>query len=162
MSLGVVLVVLFLVVPLVELAIIVQVGDVIGLVPTIVLLIAESVLGAWLVKREGRRAWEALRQGIGFGRMPSRELADAALVLVGGTLLLTPGFLTDIVGFALVLPATRPLGRRVLSWLIARRVSAVVANSATRTRWAPRDTGGGASKVVPGEVYDERRPPYDG
>ncbi len=112
----------FIAVPLVEIYLIVQVGQVLGALPTVALLLFEGLLGAWLVKREGRRAWAALRQGLRTGGMPDVQLADAALVLVGGTLLLTPGFLTDIAGFALVLPLTRPLGRRLLGWLVARQV----------------------------------------
>ena len=93
---GALLVVLFLVVPVVEIYVIVQVGQEIGALPTIALLIVESLIGAWLVRREGRRAWEALRTALTTGRLPGGELADAALVLVGGTLLLTPGFVSDI------------------------------------------------------------------
>ncbi len=116
-----VLVILFLVVPLLELLIILQVGQVIGGWPTLGLLIAVSVFGAWIVRREGSRAWRALREALNTGRMPSRELADAALVLVGGTLLLTPGFLTDAVGLFFVLPLTRPVARRLLTGLLAMR-----------------------------------------
>src|SRR5687767_5494170 len=92
-----------LVLPILEIYVIIQVGQVIGAGPTIVLLIAESALGAWIVKREGRRAWEALNSSFSTGRLPTRELSDAALVLVGGTLLLTPGFVTDVFGFFFVL-----------------------------------------------------------
>jgi UPF0716 protein FxsA len=116
------LVLAFLVVPIVEIYLIIQVGQVIGAPWTIALLVADSVLGAWLVRIEGRRTWRALRQAIGSGRIPSRELADAGLVLVGGTLLLTPGFLTDVVGFFLLLPVTRPVARRLLGWFVGRRL----------------------------------------
>ena len=143
-----VLVVLFLVVPIVEIAVIVQVGQQIGVVPTIVLLLLESALGAWLVKREGRRAWAALRTAGATGRLPSRELADAGLVLVGGTLLLTPGFVTDVAGFFLILPPTRPLARRALGWVLARRATRAVSR---RTGMPPGAFRGGG-RVVPGEV----------
>src|SRR3954452_20339246 len=92
-----------LVVPIVEIYVIIQVGQVIGGWATVALLLVESALGAWLIKREGRRAWNALRTAMQPGRMPGRELADAALILVGGTLLLTPGFVTDIFGFFFIL-----------------------------------------------------------
>ena len=117
------LLLLFVGVPILEIYLILQVGSLIGVVPTVVLLVLESVLGAWLVKREGRRAWEALRTAVRTGSLPGRELADAALVLVGGTLLLTPGFATDVVGFFFVLPVTRPLARRALTAVIARRAA---------------------------------------
>lgn len=111
---------LFVVVPIVEIYVIIQVGQQIGAVPTILLLIFESLLGAWIVKREGRRAWKALQDTFREGRVPGRELADAALILVGGTLLLTPGFVTDVFGFFFVLPFTRPIARRVLGFVATR------------------------------------------
>ncbi|MGH8969904.1 MAG: FxsA family protein, partial [Actinomycetes bacterium] len=115
----------------------------IGALPTVVLLLVESALGAWLVKREGRRAWLALRTGAASGRLPSGELADAALVLIGGTLLLAPGFVTDIAGFLLVLPLTRPLARRLVAWYLARRATQVARH---------RPGSGTTGRVVPGEV----------
>lgn len=118
----VVLVTALIVVPLVEIAVIIAVGRVIGGWPTFVLLLAESALGAWLVRREGGRTWQALASALQTGRLPNRELADAALVLVGGTLLLTPGFLTDLVGFVVILPLTRPIARRGLEAIVARRL----------------------------------------
>jgi UPF0716 protein FxsA len=111
-----------LVVPLLEIALIVAVGRVIGGWQTLALLLFESALGAYLVKREGQRSWRTLRAALTSGRMPGRELADAALVLIGGTLLLTPGFLSDIVGFFFILPFTRPITRRWLQGIIERRL----------------------------------------
>jgi UPF0716 protein FxsA len=119
-----VLVALLVVVPIVEIAVLLAVGRAIGGWETLGLLLVESALGAWLVRREGARAWAALVSALRTGRMPSRELTDAALVLVGGTLLLTPGFVTDIVGFGFVLPATRPLARGLLIRLVERRLLA--------------------------------------
>jgi UPF0716 protein FxsA len=111
-----------LVVPVAEIAVIVAVGSVIGGWQTLALLLAESALGAYLVKREGRRSWQALKFALSTGQMPGRELSDAALVLIGGTLLLTPGFLTDIVGFFFILPFTRPITRRWLQRVVERRL----------------------------------------
>jgi UPF0716 protein FxsA len=144
------LVLLFLVMPVLEIYVIIQVGQEIGAVPTVLLLVVESLIGAWLVRREGRRAWTALRQAVGTARMPGGELADAALVLVGGTLLLTPGFITDVIGFFLIVPLTRPLARRALGWFVARRAHRVVVH---RFGGPP-----GAGRVVPGEVVDGDRP----
>jgi UPF0716 protein FxsA len=112
----------FLLMPVVEIYVIIQVGALIGGWQTAVLLLVESLLGAWIVRREGNRAWRSLRETFGRGAMPDRELADAALVLVGGALLLTPGFVTDVFGFLFVLPFTRPLVRRLLAAYAARRV----------------------------------------
>lgn len=102
----------FLVVPIVELYFIIQVGQVIGAWWTIAILIAVSVAGAWLVKREGRATWRRFRAAMGSGRVPAVEVIDGALVLVGGTLLLTPGFLSDLAGLALVFPPTRAAANR--------------------------------------------------
>jgi UPF0716 protein FxsA len=116
-----VLALLFVVVPVLEIYVLIQVGQVIGAWWTILLLVADGFLGSWLMKREGTRAWTALRQALDARRMPARELADGALILVGGTLLLTPGFLTDVVGFFFVLPFTRPVARRGLTRFLTRK-----------------------------------------
>jgi UPF0716 protein FxsA len=154
----------FIVVPLLEIYVVVRVAEVIHVWPTVILLLAESALGAWLVKREGRKAWRALREALNTGRLPSRQLADAALVLVGGTLLLTPGFLTDIAGFAFVLPTTRPIARRILAWLLMSRLfaetrigRAVAAARATRPTMPkpPRAPTPAAGRVIPGEVVED-------
>jgi UPF0716 protein FxsA len=117
------LVVAFLLVPVVEIAVIVQVGQWLGVLPTVALLLFESLLGAVLLKREGRRAWDNLRATLGSGQLPDVALLDAALVVIGGTLLLTPGFVTDVVGFACVLPFTRPAVRRLVAAVLVRRSS---------------------------------------
>ena len=109
--------------PLVEIYVIIQVGQAIGPWWTILLLIADSILGSWLVKREGARAWRALRSALDEGRMPATELADGMLILVGGLLMLTPGFVLDIVGALCILPFTRPIGRRALSGFVSRRLT---------------------------------------
>ena len=136
----------FVVVPIVEIYVIIQVGQVIGPWWTILLLIADSVFGSWLIAREGRRAWQALTTALGSGRMPARELADGALILVGGTLMLSPGFVTDAFGILLVLPFTRPLARRLLSRVVARRLLAPTTNRPGRGPRGP---------VIRGEVVDD-------
>lgn len=140
------LLVAFVVVPLVEIYVVIQVGQAIGPWWTIGLLVIDSMIGAWLVKREGRRAWQALRAAINSYRPPAKELADGALILIGGTLLLTPGFATDVVGFLLVLPFTRPLFRRALTAYVGSRLTVVAASR-------PGPKAGDA--VVRGEVVEE-------
>lgn len=119
-----VLAVALLVVPLLELLAIIQVGRVIGGWQTVALLLLLSTLGAWLVRREGSRTWDALRSALTSGQMPAAQLVDAALVLVGGVLLLAPGFLSDIVGFFFILPMTRPITGRWLQAIVERQLLA--------------------------------------
>lgn len=108
------LVLAFVVVPLVELWVIVEVGGLLGLWPTILLLLVDSIAGAVLVRREGSRAWRKFREALGSGRIPDDEILQGALLLFGGALLLTPGFVTDVLGLALVLPITRaPFARLI-------------------------------------------------
>lgn len=104
----------FLVFPLLELLVILQVGEVVGAGWTIALLVVDSIVGAVIVRREGRRAWRAFREALEAGRWPADEVAQGALVLVGGALLLTPGFVTDGMGLAFVLPPTRALLARLI------------------------------------------------
>jgi UPF0716 protein FxsA len=137
---------IFIVVPLIEIYVLIQVGHVIGPWWTILLLVLDSILGTWLIKREGGRAWRALREALDNGRMPGTELADGALVLIGGTLMLAPGFVTDAFGILLILPFTRPLFRRLLTTLVARRVVLNV------TRPGPGPSSG---PVIRGEVVDD-------
>ncbi len=110
--------ILFFGIPLLELYVLIQVGQVIGVGWTILLLIADSLLGAWLIKHEGARAMAALSAALSSGRMPAREIADGILVLAGGILMLSPGFVLDVVGLLLVLPFTRPwrAGDSLASW----------------------------------------------
>jgi UPF0716 protein FxsA len=139
-------------VPILEVFVLIAVGRAIGGWQTLALLLVESLLGAWLVRREGARAWAALVTALRTGRMPSRELTDAALVLVGGTLLLTPGFVTDVAGFAFVLPFTRPLARGLLVHLVERRLLGGV-----RPFGPPFGPGAGPDRTVRGTVIDPDR-----
>lgn len=104
----------FIVVPLIELAVIIQVGQVIGAGPTIVILLLDSLIGAYLVRKEGRRAWQAFREALADARWPGDEVAQGALILVGGALMLTPGFVTDVAGLLAVAPPSRALLSRLL------------------------------------------------
>ena len=148
------LVTAFVVVPLVEIYVLIQVGQVIGVWWTLLLLIADSIYGGWLIRHEGGRAWQALTNALNSGQMPAKELADAALILVGGTLMLSPGFVTDVMGIVLILPFTRPVARRVLTRLVSKRLVAGFVD----VRQGPRPPGPGGppsgGPVVRGEVVD--------
>ncbi|MDQ6698383.1 MAG: FxsA family protein [Actinomycetota bacterium] len=105
---------LFVVVPIVEIYFIIQVAHIIGGWETIGLLILESLLGAWLMKRQGIGALNRITQAIEQHRAPGKELVDGFLILLAGVLMITPGFVTDVLGFLLLLPPTRALVRRLL------------------------------------------------
>jgi UPF0716 protein FxsA len=152
------LVLLFIAVPLAELAVIIQVGQAIGVWWTIGLLLADSILGAWLMRLQGRVAWRRFNEALQAGRVPGREVLDGALVIFGGALLLTPGFITDILGLVLLIPPTRALVRGVLTRRLAHRM--VV--SAGRTRQRPRgdyDVEGTAVDVDPHRIEHRRETP---
>ncbi|MFT3871822.1 MAG: FxsA family protein [Nocardioides sp.] len=147
------LVTAFVVVPLVEISALILVGRLIGPWWTILLLIADSILGGWLIRREGSRAWAALSDALATGAMPAKELADGALILVGGTLMLVPGFVSDLFGALMILPITRPIARRALTAIVTRRLLMAgvtgVANDARRPGPGPQ------GPVVRGEVVDD-------
>jgi UPF0716 protein FxsA len=111
------LILVFIVVPIAELYVILKVGDLIGILPTIALLVADSLLGSWLLRSQGRSVWRRFQETMQAGRVPHREVFDGVLVIFGGAFLITPGFITDVFGVLLLLPPTRSLIRR---WLIRR------------------------------------------
>jgi UPF0716 protein FxsA len=114
---------LFLLLPIAELYVIIQVGQAIGVLPTLALLVVDGFLGAAIARSQGRAAWERFNRTLAAGRVPARETFDGAMIIIGGALLLTPGFITDAVGLALLLPPTRALIRRGLGRLARRRVA---------------------------------------
>lgn len=158
-----VLALLFVVVPIAELAILIQLGQLVGPWWTILILLADAALGSWLVKHEGRRAWRGLQDALASHRMPATELADGALILVGGTLLITPGFISDVVGLFCILPVTRPLARRLLARVITRRLTVLDLGGGpvgAAARPGPRAgstaaPSPGRDDVVQGEVVDD-------
>lgn len=142
-----------LLIPLIEIYFLVQVDQEIGTLPTILLLILVSIVGAWLVKREGRATWNKLRAAMARGEVPTKEAADGAMILFGGALMLTPGFITDIFGFLLILPPTRGAMkntfRRLLGgWILTRTGAAgragrgVYATKVVNSRRRPPGAGG--------------------
>ena len=113
---------LFLLVPVAELYLIYKVGDAIGIGWTLLLLAADSLLGSLLLKSQGRAVWQRFNEILAQGRVPHREVIDGVLVIFGGAFLITPGFLTDIVGLVLLIPPTRAVVRRFLVRRLGRRV----------------------------------------
>ena len=146
----------FIVVPLVEIYVLIQVGQVIGPWWTILLLVLDSILGSWLIRLEGGRAWLALRDSLDSGRMPAKELGDGALILIGGTLMLAPGFVTDAFGILMILPFTRPAFRGLLTRVVASRIVVLGPGGTPFPRGDARRPGPGPDgPVIRGEVVDE-------
>jgi UPF0716 protein FxsA len=118
---GLLLVLLFIVVPIAELYVIIQVGELIGIWPTLLLLLLDAIGGSWLLKHQGRSAWRRFNQALAERRLPGKEVADGFLVILGGALLIAPGFITDIFGALLLIPPTRAVARRLLTrWTVGR------------------------------------------
>lgn len=105
------LAVIFVIGPIVELYVIIQVAHVVGAWQTIALLLVEGAIGAWLIKRQGRRALARIQAALQSGQLPTKELVDGGLILFAGALMVAPGFITDILGFLLLIPPSRALFR---------------------------------------------------
>jgi len=116
-----ILVALFIAIPIVELWVIIEIGSLIGVLPTIALLLADALLGSLLLRHQGRGAWRRFNEALAQHRFPGREVADGLLIAIGGTLLLTPGFVTDVFGAILLIPPTRAIVRRVMRGYVSRR-----------------------------------------
>ena len=115
---------LFILLPIAELWLIIEIGGSIGVPQTIALLIVDSIVGAALARSQGRAAWERFNLAMAEGRIPGKEVFDGAMIILGGALLLTPGFITDIFGLVLLIPPTRALIRAFLTRLAGRRGAA--------------------------------------
>ncbi len=147
---------LLLAMPVVELAVIVQVAEEIGVLETLAVLVAISVAGAWLLKQQGLATWRSLQATTARGQVPTKEATDGALILFGGALLLTPGFVTDAFGLVLLLPPTRALVkssfRKLFArWAIKRAGPAGKVYSATVTRVRRAPTASRPGDRLPGE-----------
>ena len=140
----------FLLVPLLELYVFVEVADAIGFLPTVAWIIVVSVVGAWIVKREGMSALRRANQQVANGQVPTNELVNGVLILFGGALLLTPGFFTDVLGLLLVLPPTRALLRST----VKRRFVASGPIVFTRTRFDAFGAPGASSPRRQGDMWD--------
>jgi UPF0716 protein FxsA len=140
-----ILVLLFVVAPIVELAVIIQVAHGIGVANTIFLLIAVSVLGSWLVKREGLNTWRRIQASLERHELPTKDVVDGGLILFAGALLIAPGFISDVVGILLLLPPTRLVFRKVVLGFLEKRARQgrriiTVVNNVRRPAddWSPR------------------------
>lgn len=149
-----------LLLPFVEIAVLILVGKAIGVWWTLALIVGLAVLGAWLARRETGRTYRALQQALDSGKMPTDQVTDAILIMLGGFLLVLPGFVSDVLGLLLVLPFTRPVARRLLQLVVAQRAVAVMGGplpGGPLRRTPPSAPGRG--QVIEGEVVSETPPP---
>ena len=144
------LVLIFIVLPIAELYVIIKVGEAIGVLPTIALLILDSFLGAALLRSQGRAAWRRFNEALAAGRIPTREVFDGAMVILGGAFLITPGFITDVIGILLLIPPSRAIFRGLVARMARRRAVFRVQTA----RW-----GFGAGRDP--RYRDGRPGPYD-
>jgi UPF0716 protein FxsA len=158
------LIVLFIVVPIAELAVLIQIGELIGVWWTIALLVVDAIVGSMLARSQGRAVWRRFNEALRDGRAPAREVMDGALVVFGGALLLTPGFLSDILGAFLLLPPTRAFVRALL---VRRYAGRMVASMTAGPRVSRGPGGAGARPSRARQTYDVEgtavdAPPPDG
>ena len=159
-----ILIALFIVVPIVELYVIIKIGGLIGVWPTIALLLADAILGSMLLKHQGRGAWRRFNKALEERRFPGREVADGLLIAVGATLLLTPGFITDIFGLLFLIPPTRAIVRHLLKGVFAKRFIVMggpagaaygAASAGSRAYgYARRPAGDAGGASTPSREYD--------
>ncbi len=119
------LLLLFILVPLIELYLFMTIGARIGVPATIAIIIATGALGAWLTKLQGLKTLTNFQKATSEGRMPHEEIMDGLMILVAGAVLLTPGFLTDLFGFSLLVPPVRTVVRKTLGKYLKSRVKIV-------------------------------------
>ena len=164
-----ILLMLLVIFPIIEIAVLISVGRVIGPAWTILLVLATSALGAWLLRREGARSWETFRADVTAGRPPGNTVTEGLLVLVGGVFMLVPGFVSDVIGALLIAPPTRKLARVGVLALIGRRLTPDAATSlfgprkvkvrygaAQQSEPEPRDRGPGTGPAIEGEIIEPR------
>lgn len=137
----------FLVVPFVEIYLLLQIGGIVGVLPTVFLVVFTAVLGAWLLRQQGFATWQRFQASLAQGAIPAYEMIEGPILLVGGALLLTPGFFTDAMGFACLIPFTR---RKFAKYVIeSQLINAQQAGSPFQKPQAKNE------KVIEGEFKKE-------
>jgi UPF0716 protein FxsA len=121
----------FLIVPFIEITVLMQVGSIIGVFPTIFMVVFTAVLGAWMLRRQGFATWQRFQSNLQQGQIPAYEMIEGPILLVGGALLLTPGFFTDILGFACLIPSLR---RKIAQYVIEHHLLAAQSGEIFKQR----------------------------
>jgi len=116
----------FLAVPIIEIYLLFQIGGLVGVMPTVLLVVFTAVLGAWLLKRQGFATYQRFQQSLAQGEIPAYEMIEGPILLVGGALLLTPGFFTDAFGFACLIPQLR---RKFAKYVIENQLIRTMSGS---------------------------------
>lgn len=147
---------LFIAVPIMELAIFIRLGDSLGIGATLAIILVTAILGAGLTKSQGRQALQNFNQALASGKMPHREATDGLLILVAGAVLLTPGFLTDALGFALLFPPTRAIFRHRLAASLKEKIRLVPSGGSpfSQPPPTPQNQPRPSSRLDDGEVID--------
>jgi UPF0716 protein FxsA len=138
-------------VTLLELYVVITIGHAIGVLPTLGLMLLDAALGAWLMHSQGRAVWRRFREDLAAGRAPTRHVLDGALVIAGGAFLITPGFVTDLLGAFLLLPPTRALARR---WVVRRLVGRLPRAAASAAGTAGAAFTARRRNAATGDAYD--------
>lgn len=109
----------FLIIPFVEIYLLLQIGGIVGVFPTIALVVLTAIIGAGLLRQQGLATWQRFQDNLAKGTLPAYEMVEGPILLVGGALLLTPGFFTDIIGFACLIP---PMRKKIAQYIIEKRL----------------------------------------
>ena len=136
----------FLIVPFIEIYLLLQVGSIIGAFPTIALVVFTAVLGAWLLRRQGFATWQRFQHNLENGQIPAYEMIEGPILLVGGALLLTPGFFTDVMGFACLIPSLR---RKIAQYVIEHHLIQTNTEAVFRERSSIKE------RIIEGEFKKE-------
>jgi len=125
----------FLIIPFIEIYLLLQIGGIVGVFPTIILVVSTAIIGAGLLRQQGLATWQRFQDNLQKGEIPAYEMVEGPILLVGGALLLTPGFFTDIIGFACLIP---PVRKRIAQYIIEKRlVQAGVAPQQQKAKAQP-------------------------
>ncbi len=138
----------FLVVPFVEIYLLLQIGGIVGVVPTVLLVVFTAILGGWLLRWQGLATWQRFQANLAKGQMPAYEMIEGPILLVGGALLLTPGFFTDVLGFACLIPQLR---RKFAQYVIENKLIKMHSGSPFQRPPQQKEQG----NVIEGEFKKE-------
>ncbi|MGX5914605.1 FxsA family protein [Aliidiomarina sp. Khilg15.8] len=154
-----ILLLLFIALPIIEIAVLLQVGEIIGGWNTLLLIIVTAVAGAALVRQQGALNWQRAQQKLASGEMPGVEMANGLLIFVAGIVLITPGFVTDIMGLLLLIPATRaPIAAALMKRMVVRSAGGSAGFAHFRAQGQSKPHQEDDDSVIDGE-YERKRGP---